>query len=1016
GRYLYVSNLLDGLFQFDLNATNVAASRQTVAQVYAAALQLGPDCRIYIADGGLSAIPNPDLPAPACGYLPGAVSTSPGGSSYGLPMKVIYLDDYNAQITSTGSALCIGSSISLLLTGLSLYPQSIRWSFGDPASGTLDSTLASTTSPVTHVYNQAGQYVVRAVYEYECRLDTVYDTLVITTCNTIPSNCVAFQCTGAPQQWTVPSGVDTIRVKMWGAAGGAGPDLVGNAGGGGGFTEFTLPVVAGDVLQIAVGCGGQPAVGHIGGAGGWPAGGNGGSGNRVETVFGVPTDVGGAGGGGGLSLVRILGSQNALLGIAGAGGGGSFNRTGGAGGGLNADYTLANNAFNIFGFGGTQTAGGAPASNTLCPNPVSGTAGGFQQGGTGATDLGGGLADRTGGGGGGDGYYGGGGGSSHDGCFGVGSAGGGGSGFVCTTCPGLTGTTLTGGIAGTPANNTDPLLSAFPGVATGFDYQQGGNGLVYICYDSASCNPSTSSIQVDLCSTYTAPNGAVLTIPGLYVITIQNAAGCDSIISILLIPSVPIFGPPIIASACSTYTAPWGTTYSQSGTYFDTLTTAAGCDSILSLNLTITGSVSGTPIIASACSTYTAPWGTTYSQSGTYFDTLTTAAGCDSILSLNLTITGSVSGTPIIASACSMYTSPWGTTYSQSGTYFDTLTTAAGCDSILSLNLTITGSVSGAPVNASACDTYTAPWGTVYTQSGSYSDTLVAVNGCDSILTLNLTIDNSIVTPPLSVTACSTYTTPWGAVVDQDGIYSITLSGSTGCDSTVSISLTLSGFPSVAVTSTSAACGQSNGTADAVISGNGPYVYAWSNGSIGPSTDGLSSGNYTLTVTDANGCTASNTFSVSGTPELQLSVTASGTTVNVGDSVQLTANGATSYSWTPSAGLSCTDCPSPVAAPSQTTTYQVTGSDTNGCTATASLTIILDVRCNELFVPNIFSPDGEGPQENERLCVLSNCIESVDFAIYDRWGQLIFQTNDPQGCWDGRKDGKEVMTGVYAYR
>ncbi|MFM8433409.1 MAG: PKD domain-containing protein, partial [Bacteroidota bacterium] len=99
--------------------------------------------------------------------------------------------------------------------------------------------------------------------------------------------------------------------------------------------------------------------------------------------------------------------------------------------------------------------------------------------------------------------------------------------------------------------------------------------------------------------------------------------------------------PPIIASACSTYTAPWGTTYSQSGTYFDTLTTAAGCDSILSLSLTITGSVGGTPIIASACSTYTAPWGTTYSQSGTYVDTLTTAAGCDSIVSLVLTVSDS---------------------------------------------------------------------------------------------------------------------------------------------------------------------------------------------------------------------------------------------------------------------------------------------------------------------------------------------------------------------------------------
>jgi gliding motility-associated-like protein len=105
-----------------------------------------------------------------------------------------------------------------------------------------------------------------------------------------------------------------------------------------------------------------------------------------------------------------------------------------------------------------------------------------------------------------------------------------------------------------------------------------------------------------------------------------------------------------------------------------------------------------------------------------------------------------------------------------------------------------------------------------------------------------------------------------------------------------------------------------------------------------------------------------------------------------------------------------------MATPLQTTTYTVSGTAQNGCKANATVTITIDIRCNELFVPTIFSPNNNGPALNEQLCIFSNCIAEMDFAIYNRWGQLIFQTNDPQKCWNGTHDGKDAVSSVYAYR
>ena len=1024
------------LARYDLQSAAIPASVTTIGTISTAQgvvggqMQLGPDGKIYFLEvnfpSNLVSIHRINCPNAFSPTLQLNLFTY-NDYFVGLPNFAAWLfEDDDSTYVSLGP-----DSVNLCDVGGTYTLNALN-----PGASYLWSTGA-TTQIIT--VNTPGVYTVTVTGP--CGSGT--DQVVITNCSSGP--CVTFLPTGAPQQWIVPSGVDTVRVQMWGAAGGGGPDSSNNNGGGGGYTELIVPVVAGDVFQIVVGSGGQAAIGHTGGTGGYGGGGDGGTGNRVESIFGVPSDVGGAGGGGGLTLIRVLGSINTIIGIAGGGGGGAFNRTGGGGGGLDAEFTASNNPFNIHGFGGTQTSGGAPSSNTICGHPVSGTAGGGQQGGTGATDLGG-SAERTGGGGGGAGYWGGGGGGSHDGCFGVGSAGGGGSGFVCATCPGLTGFTLTAGFAGVPANAADPLLNSFPGTATGNINQNGGGGLVQICPYTA-CIPSTDSLTATACGNYISPGGTLLTQSGVYSDTLTSITGCDSIVVLDLTINALQIGDTITAASCNSYVAPWGTTYTQSGIYSDTLTTVNGCDSIASIDLTITGAIFGPPVNAFSCDSYTAPWGEIYNQSGTYIDTLLTVGGCDSLIVLNLTIGNSGAGPlvtvtacssyvapngavltigglyvitfpnavgcdsivsilltientiispPIPVTACSSYTASWGTTYTQSGTYSDTLITVNGCDSIVTVDLIVTGAVVGPPISASSCDTYTAPWGEVYNQSGTYIDTLLTTGGCDSLIVLNLTIGSSVVAAPIAVTACDSYAASWGTIYTQSGTYTDTLTTSIGCDSVISLELSIVNSVSTPpVTATSC----------------GIFTAPWG-------TTYALSGSYSDTLTTTNGCDSIVTvnLTVYDSPSVQISTSGASTAITAGDSLQLTASGGTNYQWSPGTGLSCTACPSPVAVPAETITYSVVASDSNGCSATASITITVDTRCNELFVPTIFSPNGIGPSENEKWCVFSNCIATLSMGVYDRWGQLIFETTDPEQCWDGKKDGKEVPTGVYAFR
>src|SRR6202007_398433 len=172
-----------------------------------------------------------------------------------------------------------------------------------------------------------------------------------------------------------------------------------------------------------------------------------------------------------------------------------------------------------------------------------------------------------------------------------------------------------------------------------------------------------------------------------------------------------------------------------------TLTNTAGCDSIATLNLTVNNVVTSTTDITICQSQLPYSWnGQSYNAPGTYSVTLVSAAGCDSIATLNLTVNNVVTSTTNTAICQAQLPYSWnGQSYNAAGTYSVTLVSTAGCDSIATLNLTVNNVVTSTTNTAICQSQLPYSWnGQSYNAAGTYSVTLVSTAGCDSIATLNL--------------------------------------------------------------------------------------------------------------------------------------------------------------------------------------------------------------------------------------------------------------------------------------
>ena len=190
-----------------------------------------------------------------------------------------------------------------------------------------------------------------------------------------------------------------------------------------------------------------------------------------------------------------------------------------------------------------------------------------------------------------------------------------------------------------------------------------------------------------------------------------------------------------------------GTQQTQPGTYYDTLQSINSCDSVIATTLIVNPSYE-VAIATSICDGESILLGGTQQTiSGTYYDTLQTANNCDSVIITTLTVNPNQE-TQLTATICDNETFfVGGAAQNTSGTYYDTLTTWLGCDSVLVTELTVLPTFA-TTIEVEICvgETYIAG-GFAQNTPGAYIDTLTAINGCDSVLTTNLIVHPIYQTP-----------------------------------------------------------------------------------------------------------------------------------------------------------------------------------------------------------------------------------------------------------------------------
>lgn len=335
-----------------------------------------------------------------------------------------------------------------------------------------------------------------------------------------------------------------------------------------------------------------------------------------------------------------------------------------------------------------------------------------------------------------------------------------------------------------------------------------------------------------------------------------------------------------------------------------------------------------------------------------------------------------------------------------------------------------------------------------FTASGSY--TLIVIdnnNGCSTSTLVNIAADQnppavslSASNPSISCTngtvdisvtpVNSTDTYLWngsGAFTGQgtatitttnSGTYQVVVTNTlNGCSTTQSIDIGFDNNFTVSIMGNTLIC-----QGDTIkLNASGATDYNWidiaGNTYTTSNIDIVATSNTQFTLTASTGaCNTTTIIGVNVSPQISISVTAiPNNSISLGDEVVLNATGANAYTWTPITGLDNPNSASPKASPYTTTDYCVLGINSNGvCKDTACIRIYLDTRCPEIFIPNVFSPNGDG--NNDELVIYgTKCVKEFKLVIFDRWGEKVFETDDVNAKWDGTYNGKDMNGSTFVY-
>ncbi len=416
---------------------------------------------------------------------------------------------------------------------------------------------------------------------------------------------------------------------------------------------------------------------------------------------------------------------------------------------------------------------------------------------------------------------------------------------------------------------------------------------------------------------------------------------------------------------------------------------------------------------------YLLPGGNVVTVSGIYDDTLLATNGCDSVIITTTLTVNPVTTQNITVAICpgSSYVLPDGSVTLLSGIYIDTMSAGTGCDSIIITTLTVL-TVNTQTIVVSVCngDNYVLPSGNTVATTGLYTDTLTASTGCDSIVITDLSVLPAIV-QNVSAAICEgeIYQLPSGTFVSANGIYTDTVFSIIACDTIIITDLLVHAALTDTFSITGITC---HGAADATVliipqSGTAPYYFDWGIATVADTSyaENLEPGSYSVYCADHNGCRDTLSFAI--TDPALMTTSTSATPLSQWQSNDATATATVSGGDAPYTYEWNSDPPqfSPTATGLAAGTYYVTVKDANGCILTDS--VVIEESPDLLAIPNVFTPNGDGLNDFFLPRLLN--VRSFELQIFNRWGKMEYAATDQQPGWNGTNKGAESETGIYMY-
>ena len=491
----------------------------------------------------------------------------------------------------------------------------------------------------------------------------------------------------------------------------------------------------------------------------------------------------------------------------------------------------------------------------------------------------------------------------------------------------------------------------------------------------------------------------------------KTKTGCDSVVNIALsfYPKIEINYQKTLCKGGSEVVN--GKTYNEANpTGKEIFKTKIGCDSVVNVTLSFYPKIEVNYQKTLCKGSSEVVNGKIYNEANpTGKEIFKTKIGCDSVVNVALEFKATPAPTIIEKTICK------GEKLIINGNVYDenrlsgneTLRTASGCDSLVSIRL-----------KTFKASSITSNYNGFGTSCQGKNDGTIILTPSDGVAPYAILWSNgSMELNPKNLAA---------------GNYAYLLTDQQGCQLTDTVKLTEPTQLTVATTGYGPLChnqGAGGILVDNLSGGSGKYTYSINNEPFKPlkspadSITGLPhEKTYTLLIKDNNGCSISKTVTIPNADSLKLAIEAPKVATaceQISLNVQASENIKT-YQWTSNQALSCTDCANPWLTATTTAKVSLIAINRKGCKTQAAVQINVKP-ARLIFAPDVFTPNGDNINDSFYLFGSCDVKRVVSFGVYSRWGELIyfrenFQPNDPNAAWDGNYFEKGIVADTFVWK